>query len=193
MTDWLQDPTLILFARLTLGGVLLVSAVTKARDPAGTREALARRKWLPPALVALGVWGLPLVEGLLGVALVLGLALGWTAAAAAALLAAFTLGVLADLAGGQTASCACFGRLSREPAGAGTVARNVVLLTLAGLVAWHPVPYLALDRLWGAGADRALPSALEAVPVVFLAAVTVILVVIGGILINMVRSLLQAF
>jgi len=48
------------------------------------------------------------------------------------------------------------------------VARNLVLLACAGLLAWHPIPYLALDGLAGGPAAGA-PAAIDAIPVFFLA------------------------
>jgi len=51
------------------------------------------------------------------------------------LLLAFTGAVANAVARGTEAECHCFGRVSAEPVGAGTLARNVILLALAGFVA----------------------------------------------------------
>ncbi len=193
MTDWLQSPYLILFARLTLGGVFLFGAVGKWLDPAGSQAALAQRSWVPAPLARLGGRLLPFAEAGVGGLLLLGLGLGWAALAALALLAVFTVTVLTDLAGGQAMPCHCFGRFSREAVSPWTVLRNAVLGLLAALLAWHPLPYLALDGLFGTNAGATLPPAVNAVPVVFLALITVVAVVLGSILLTTVRDFLRAF
>jgi uncharacterized membrane protein YphA (DoxX/SURF4 family) len=121
---------LLLACRLTLAVVLLIAAVTKALDRSGTRDSL-ERFGLPVALVPAASVALPLVE--LGVALALVPVPSASAAAAAALvlLAAFTVALAVALLRGVKAPCNCFGAISTRPAGALTLARNVVLIGLA--------------------------------------------------------------
>src|SRR5436853_549740 len=59
--------------------------------------------------------------------------------------------------------------------------------------AWLPVPYLALDGLAGGGSTGTLPSAIDAVPVLFLALAAVIVVVLGSSLVATIRGFLRAF
>lgn len=193
MTDWLQSPYLILFARLTLGGIFLFGAVGKWLDPAGSQAAVAQRTWIPAPLAQIGGRVLPFVEAAVGALLMLGLGLGLVAWLALLMLVGFTITVLADLAGGQAMPCHCFGSFSRENVSPWSVARNVLLGALAALVAWHPLPYLALDGLFGANAGGALPPAVNAVPVVFLALITVVAIVLGSLLVQTVRAFLRAF
>ena len=78
---------------------------------------------------------LPVLEVVSAVLLLLadpGATLG--ALLAAALLVGFTVAIVVNLARGKRPDCHCFGRLSSKPLGWGTVARNVVLLALAGIV-----------------------------------------------------------
>jgi hypothetical protein len=89
--------------------------------------------------------------------------------------------------------CHCFGRFSRENAGPVTVARNIVLLVLAGLLVRQPTPYLALDALFGAAPGAVLPPVVNAVPVIFLALIAVVAVVLGSTLLATIRSFLRAF
>jgi hypothetical protein len=109
-------------ASLTLGIVLLASAVLKLADPSGTRSALAtyglRRS-------AGAVWGvLVAVEAMLAVGV--GAGLDAAAYAAAALLAAFTAAQAVALVSGRGgAPCACFG--SRGRISQGSVARSAAL------------------------------------------------------------------
>lgn len=193
MDTLLSSPYLLLFARLTLGGIFLAGAVGKLTDPAGSVAAFRDRTWLPPVLRTVGSRGLPWAEAAVGVLLLLGLAGLWVALAAAALLVVFTAVVLGDLRGGQAMPCHCFGRFSRENAGPATVARNGLLLALAALLVWQPTPYLALDGLFGAAQAAAGPPVVNAVPVVFLALIAVVAVVLGSTLLATIRSFLRAF
>lgn len=118
-------------ARVLLGVVLAVSAVTKMSDVAS---------WTSQA-TGLGVAGwvarpVPFVEALLGGLLVSGLAVPWAAVAAVILLIAFTILLTVRLLQGARPPCACFGAWSTKPLGPGHVARNVVLLVVAMLATW---------------------------------------------------------
>ena len=193
MFDFLTSPHLILFARLCLGGVLIVSAVGKLLDTRNSPAALAAQvPFLPPALGQLGARALPWIEGLLGVLLLLGLALGPVALAAGLLMALFTAVVTRDVVQNRRTPCQCFGRFSSENVSVGTVGRDLFLLVLAGLIVARPTPYLALDA-WLQRAPVPGPPVVEAIPVVLLAALAVGGVVLGGTLIATVRGFLRAF
>jgi Methylamine utilisation protein MauE len=115
-------------AAVALGLVLLLSSVAK----------LARRGNASEAAGALGVpvWAamaVPWVELVLGALLVAGLLLPWTAAAAALVLVAFSVVLLRVLVRGEHPRCRCFGSLTAGRVTWWSVARNVVLLALAGL------------------------------------------------------------
>ncbi|MER5493405.1 MauE/DoxX family redox-associated membrane protein [Streptomyces sp. NPDC002490] len=154
---------LVLIARLALAGVLLVSAVAKARafeDSRTMLDGLLRRigprgdRLARPATVALIA-----AEALTGLAL-LGpgttVRVGWVAAAV--LTAGFTvLAVVATVTRAEV-SCACFGRPAAR-LGPRHVVRNAPLLGLA------------LLGLWGVWAGTA-PSGYPEAPAVALCAVT---------------------
>ena len=124
----------LLAGRLVLAAVFIVAAVAKLADLAGSRRSLEQLGAPAPLVPALAVV-LPLVELLVAVALI-PVATAWAAAlAAVALLLAFTGGVATALARGVEADCHCFGRVSSRPVGPGTLARNLLLLALAGFVA----------------------------------------------------------
>jgi uncharacterized membrane protein YphA (DoxX/SURF4 family) len=121
---------------LLLAEVLLVAGVSKLADPAGSRAAVAdfgvpRR--LAPALGILT----PLVE--LGIAglLLSGSRARFAALAAVGLLLLFTVAIGANVAKGRHPDCHCFGQLHSAPAGMRTLARNGLLLLIAGFIAWR--------------------------------------------------------
>ena len=125
--------TTLLFARLALLLVFVVSGVAKLLDLAGSRAAL-RGFGVPGALAVPGGLLLPLVE-LTVAALLLPAATTWAAAVAALLLLlGFSGGVALSLARGRRPACHCFGQLSEGPIGGRTLVRNAALVALAGVV-----------------------------------------------------------
>lgn len=129
-------PGTLLFIVLGLAGILSLSAVMKWRDPRGSVEAVVGFR-VPPRLVPAVSVGLPIAELALAVGLLLlpGVLFALVAWLVFLLFAAFSLVVGSALARGETPRCHCFGRLSAEPIGRGTVMRNIVLSVLALTVA----------------------------------------------------------
>lgn len=117
-------------AAIALGVVLLLSGALKLT---GWRlwRAQARELAVPDAVVI----GLPLLELVLGALLVVDVGRPVTALLAAVLLTAFTAVIVRLLLDGRRPPCACFGALSRQPIGWGSVVRNAVLIGLAVVAA----------------------------------------------------------
>jgi len=119
-------------AGIVVGAVLAV---------AGGMKLAAGRAWLDeaaglgvPVAVALPV---PIVEIALGAALVVGLAMPWSAVAAIALLMAFSVLIARQLADGRHPPCACFGGWSHRPLDGTHLARNLGLVALAAVALWR--------------------------------------------------------
>jgi len=123
----------LLVARLLLAAVFGVAGIAKAMDPDGSRRAMISFG-IPEKLAPLFGRGLPALEILIAIALI-PLAAAWLGAIAAlALLLAFGVGIAVNLARGQSPDCHCFGQLHSEPVQWSTLARNVVLMAVAGLI-----------------------------------------------------------
>jgi uncharacterized membrane protein YphA (DoxX/SURF4 family) len=125
--------------RLGLGALFVVTGVLKLRDPAAFATAIANYQ-LMPQLAALLAATLPMVEIVVGAALLLP-SVRWRCAAAigvAALMLMFTIAASAALARGIDISCGCFGVDSGRINGL-TIVRDLALFAAAFLV-------LALDR-----------------------------------------------
>ena len=122
--------TIALVARITLAATFGLSAATKVAHRPGFARAL--RDFGLPQSVALS-WTLPLVEGGLGLALVVVQGATWPAFLAIAVLVLFTGAVVANLIGDRPAPCPCFGppTAGARPVSAATVARNGYLVALA--------------------------------------------------------------
>ena len=151
--------TVALVARITLAATFALSAVTKVADRSGFAQAL-RDFGLPRSDVL--SWTLPLVEGGLGLALILVQGSAWPAFLAIAVLAVFTGAVAANLLGERPAPCPCFGppTAGARPVSATTVARNGALVALA---------VLGTGSTSGASVGAALAVSAVAVPATLIA------------------------
>src|SRR5829696_4048308 len=107
MLDFLTSPYFVLFARLCVGGVFLVSAIGKLLDRPGTAASLARYPFLPVASRKLIADVFPYVELAVAVALILGIFTRYAAIVAVGLLVIFTVLIIYDLTHNQSASCHC--------------------------------------------------------------------------------------
>ncbi len=127
--------TLLLIARVFLGGVFVFAGFAKLRDPNGTRRA-AVDFGVPELLARPIARTLPFAEIALAIALLPLASATWAAMAIAALLAAFTIAISISILSGKQTVCHCFGETGSTPVGWSSVVRNVVLGASAALVAW---------------------------------------------------------
>jgi thiol-disulfide isomerase/thioredoxin/uncharacterized membrane protein YphA (DoxX/SURF4 family) len=123
----------VLFLRILLAVVFLAAAIGKLLDRNGTQEA-ARDFGVPPAVVGITAWVLPLVETVIAVLLVPASTAVLGAAAAIVLLGAFTVAIAISLRRGRRPDCHCFGRFHSAPIGTGVLVRNAVLISAAVVV-----------------------------------------------------------
>lgn len=114
-------------ARVALGVLFLASGALKLCDPSwpGAARAMGAPRWSVPLVAPL--------EIVLGAGLAAGVAEPWPAWLALALLAAFSAALVLVLRRpiAERPACACFGRWSSKPVGAGSLLRNAVLAALA--------------------------------------------------------------
>jgi len=126
-----------LLARLTLGSVFILAGALKlghSADLAATISAF--RLHLAPQLIALIAGALPPFEILLGVYLLGGWLLEFTAWFSCALLCAFIVVLASVAARGLSAPCGCFGAGDTAPVSWWTVARDALLLVPATYLLW---------------------------------------------------------
>lgn len=98
-----------LVARLLVGGVMLVAGLLKVTKPEVSARAVQAYQLLPFDLATYVGYGLPVLEIVLGVLLVLGLFTRTAAAVSAVLLVVFIIGIASAWARGLTIDCGCFG------------------------------------------------------------------------------------
>ncbi len=156
-----------LLLRLTLGGLLILAAITKLTDRAAFRTAVAEYKLLPHALEAPFAAALPVVELLLGALLLAGLGTAIAAWAAVPVFLSFSIAIGVNMARGRELDCHCFGSVQSEPIGWPSLIRSSALVIASLIVAFGASAFGAVDALL-LDADG-LPPASEIVPVVLLA------------------------
>ena len=126
----------VLACRLVLGALFLWAAVTKLPDMNAFAQDVANYRLLPGSLVPFAAVSVVGVEIVAGLALVTGIGARAAAVLVSALLVAFVAFLAQALLRGIDLRCGCFG--GDEPASWWTVARDVVMLTAALLVAVTP-------------------------------------------------------
>ena len=124
----------LLVCRLVLAGAFVTAGLAKLGDLAGSRQAVVEFG-VPQRLAATVGVLLPLVEFAAAVALIPVDSARIGALAAAVLLIAFIAAIANAMVHGRTPDCHCFGQVHSAPAGWRTLARNAVLLGVAGFVA----------------------------------------------------------
>ena len=168
--DALDQPHMQLLLRLTLGGLLLLAGVTKLAGRAAFRDAVAEYQVLPRALEAPFATAMPWLETTLGALLLAGFGTPIAAALATPLLLSFGVAIGVNLARGRSFNCHCFGSVQGDQIGWPALLRSLALVAVALVVALGASRFGALDAALF-GSSSGLPPAAEVVPVVFLAAV----------------------
>lgn len=140
-----------LLARLLTGGVWIVAGALKLPDPAGSVRAVRAYDLLPESLVPTVGHLLPVVEVVVGAALVLGLLTRGAAVISALLFVMFIVGIASVWARGISIECGCFGGGGAKAGAAASypweIARDVGLLALSVLLVWWRRTRLALDNV----------------------------------------------
>jgi methylamine dehydrogenase accessory protein MauD len=120
-------------SRLLLSAVFGLSAWGKLTEHGAARRAVGEFG-VPVRWVTAVALGLPVVEGMLAVAVLLPWSAPWAGCVALVLLAVFTIVVARLLARKHRPACSCFGAASTTPVSGATITRNAVLGVVAALV-----------------------------------------------------------
>lgn len=140
--------------RVVLAGILFWSGAAKLFEgsEAMNRAIVAYRLGLPLDLVHVIAWGLPILELVLGLLLLVGLLTRWAALGTALIMTAFIVGIASVWIRGYSIDCGCFGGggdtspEGRDLRYATEILRDLLFAGMAvWLVAW-PVTKLSLDR-----------------------------------------------
>lgn len=151
------QPWLTLAARLVLGGVWLWAGGAKATDLAASVRAVRAYQLLPDGVATVVGAGLPWLEIVLGLLLVVGVAVRFGSIFSAALLVVFLVGIISAAARGLRIDCGCFGSGGALDPAQNTaytleILRDSALLVTALALARWPRGRLAVDN-WISGTD----------------------------------------
>ncbi|WP_051580027.1 MauE/DoxX family redox-associated membrane protein [Pseudonocardia acaciae] len=153
---------LALLARLILAGVWIAAGLSKITDLNESVRAVRAYRLLPePAAQVVGA-GLPMVELLLGLLLLVGAVVRASAVISAVLMLGFVIGIASAWARGLRIDCGCFGSGGELAAGESPnygwdLVRDGALFVLALALARWPSGYLAVDGLLAGGRKEERP------------------------------------
>jgi len=144
-------PLLPLACRLTLGVVWIVAGAAKVTALDESVRAVRAYRLLPDLAAQIVGAGLPVVEILLGVLLLLGAGVRVSAVLSALLMLAFVIGIGSAWVRGLRIDCGCFGSggelaAGEQPTYGRELVRDLALLAAAVVVALSPPGPLTLDR-----------------------------------------------
>ena len=137
LSAFLLHPTVRRVAQIVAGLIFLASALAKIADLpgfAGSIHNFHLEPLIPMAATNLLAMAIPWIELVAGLALVSGVRPRAGAFVYTALLAVFTLGVVAAMARGLSFDCGCFGKSDAGPIGARKLAENLAMIAV-GVVA----------------------------------------------------------
>ncbi|WP_240954921.1 MauE/DoxX family redox-associated membrane protein [Rhodococcus sp. 105337] len=147
-----------------LGGTLLLAGIPKLRDRDGLLTVVKGYRLLPHRMERVVAGSLPLVEVLVGTALILGIAGVWAASGAALLFAAFAFGLTANLARGRRdLDCGCFAFSAHEVPRIGWFRAASFAVAALVLAATGSAEIAPLERLIGAASGLLVVLAVVAV------------------------------
>ena len=150
------SPWVGLVLRLVLAVVFAVAGALKLPDPAESLRAVRAYRLLPESLVPAVGYGLPALEVVLALVLLVGVATRFAGVVSALLLAAFIVGVASAAARGLSIDCGCFGGggdvAASETKYTSEIVRDAALLLCALFLVRWPRTRLSVDG-WLHGAS----------------------------------------
>lgn len=140
-----------LILRLVLGGVLVWASWSKLVDPYSNVATVRAYQLVPEPWPKLLGYGLPIVEVLVGLCLIVGLITRISGLFAAGLMAMFIFGIASVWIRGIEINCGCFGNGGYDPNASDKypweIARDVGLMAAAVWLMIWPRTKFALDNL----------------------------------------------
>ena len=163
--------TVVLAARAVLIAVFVTAAVGKLLDLRASRASLVGFG-IPERPAAILGTLLPFAELAVAAALIFRPTAQWGAIGALALLLGFIAGIANAMRKGEAPDCNCFGAIHSAPVGWVTLARNLGLAAVAGVVVgWGPGP--AVESWVDARSGAELAAVLAGIAAVVLLAIAI--------------------
>ena len=134
--------------RFSLGYVFAIAGISKVSEGPGFARAVRNYEVLPQSLVAPVARWLPRLELAGGLLLLMGVLQSAVSSGLAVLLLGLMYGVGVNLVRGRRIDCGCFGSGGAARISWLTIARNLILATMALLLAIYPSVTLAIPSPW---------------------------------------------
>jgi uncharacterized membrane protein YphA (DoxX/SURF4 family) len=140
-------------ARVVLGATLSYAGIVKLLEPGEALQAVQAYRILPASLDDVVAIGLPLLELIVGVLLLLGLGTRLAAWVAAGLMVIFIAGIASAWIRGLSIDCGCFGGggdvapASKAWRYTSEILRDLALALVAGWLIWFPGSRWSMDLL----------------------------------------------
>lgn len=141
MKRWLDSRAgrvAVIAARTIVGGVFLFAALPKLADPHAFAVSIDNYHLVSPQMARVAGATLPALELVVAVALLAGVHARGAAVVSAGMLLVFAGALAHALRLDINVDCGCFGAAARSEVGWGSVARNLALTALCGVVAYAP-------------------------------------------------------
>jgi uncharacterized membrane protein YphA (DoxX/SURF4 family) len=130
LRTWLDTPrgrALVLVLRLIVAAVFLAAALPKIGDPRSFATDIDNYRLLPDGLIGPFAVGVPLLEAVIGLALLTGVHARGAAVLASGMLVVFAIAMVQAIGRGIDLDCGCFGHVVETRVSWLTVGRNVLL------------------------------------------------------------------
>ncbi|MFC6082841.1 MauE/DoxX family redox-associated membrane protein [Sphaerisporangium aureirubrum] len=152
-------PWVTTVARLVVAGVLIVAGWLKIGTPALSVQAVKAYELLPESVATAVGYGLPIIEIVVGVLLVVGLLTRAAGAVSALLMLAFVVGIASAWARGLRIDCGCFGGggqlgAGQDPSYLWELLRDAGLFLLGAWILWFGPGRFSLDSALGLVGSR---------------------------------------
>jgi uncharacterized membrane protein YphA (DoxX/SURF4 family) len=136
--DGPRGRAIVLVLRLVVAAVFLAASLPKIADPTSFATDIDNYRMVPDALIGPMAIGLPLLETVVGIALVTGVHARGASIVAAAMLVTFAIAMVQAIARGIDLDCGCFGHVVETRVSWLTVARNASLTLACVVIARGP-------------------------------------------------------
>lgn len=150
---FIQNDTVGMLVRVALGVIYIYASVDKILHPGAFAEIVNNYQLLPAVLVNVFALILPMLELLVGLALVLGFLVRPAAAWAGGMLVMFIAAVSLALSQGINISCGCFSTSSHaRTLGLNLIVQDIGMLLLAIHAVYFNNRFMSISRLFGSRA-----------------------------------------
>ena len=128
MQKFLNNNFLNLVARIIVGTIFLIAAISKITDPAGFAKEISNYQILPDFIINLLALILPWVEFFTSILIILGIRLISSSIILITLIIIFNIAILIAMAKGLNINCGCHTKVMAELIGWRKVIENTILL-----------------------------------------------------------------